>query len=423
MGTLSRVVLCLLVLNVTGTAEAAIKLCLKNPVSAPIVDVPPNPRFVVERERLHRFSATDAHSGAALPYTVTPIDEYWVSVTVKVGAGTTVFSDDMVNWKCGGRRYRVVAKARGSHGATPITAATTRPGAGATYVIDLSWREPGVTTATRFDWAYDPADLDNGLYGSQHVRWGWLRSLAIDPRWGIVFVRVVQFHVDGKQSAWKGWVHVRPDGTAEVGTGSAPVTPPRSPACAATSPRTVPVDPVFTVTEGRFAAVTSTGVRLRVDIRPQSSGTQVAVRAPEGTIFQLQRLPAEPRCPTARWLHATTDRTRDEAPVVIAGDNGGCAVHVELADADTWGALEVTTPRATFANQHAADVRVTDIGGYDAAPMAVRITPVWNGVVGRPWSGWIQVEPRCTGIRFGAGAAPATTPAPTPSPPLPVIET
>jgi hypothetical protein len=422
MGMMSRVVSCLFVVSSVGTADASFKLCLPDRTTAPLVDVPPNPRFVVERQRLPRFSAIDAGSGAPLPYTVKPIDEYWVSVTVKARSGTTVFSNDMVNWRCGGRRYRVVAKPRVSRNATPITAATIRPGAGSKHVIDLSWREPDVTTATRVDWAYVRSDLDNGLHGSQHVRFGWLHGLVLDPRSSIVFVRVVELHVDGKQSAWTGWVHVRPDGTAEVGTGAAPVTPPRSSACSATSPRNVPIDPMFVVREGRFAAVSSTGARLPVEIRPQSDGTQVAVLAPEGTIFQLQRLPTEPRCSSERWLHATTDRSRDEAPAVTAGNNGGCAVRVELADADTWGELEVTTARKTFTGQYAADAQVTDIGGYDRAPMAVRITPTWNGVAGTPWSGWIQVEPRCAGIQFGTGAAPAAPPA-TPAPPSPVTKT
>lgn len=427
MGTLGRVLVCIAVVGSAQTAEAMSKLCLPKPTSAPIVDVPVNPRFVVNRTDVPRFAATDTRGARrALPYTVEDIDEYRVRVTVQAGHDTVMFSDDTIHWRCGGTRYRVVTSAPVGSRVRLTSAEIERDDNGTPYV-QLHWTDNDAETWTRLEWAFDRHDFEHGLHGARDARYGgaWF---PLDARWRTMFVRLVRFHVDGTISTWTGWVHVD-NGAVRIGTGEPPHEPAPRGECALTAPRNVPVDPTFHVPRfdpGRFAALAPSGAHLPLAVRPTDDRVEVAVRAPEGAMFQLHALPRMPGCSTERWLRATADRSHDEAPVVVGGDNGGCAVDVDLADAHTWGQIEVATPRAIFAEQVADGAEVTDIAGYDVdVPFAVRITPIWNGVRGRPWDGWIHVEPRCAGIRFGAvtparEAAPAPVPAPKVEPATPI---
>lgn len=421
MGTLGRVLVCIAILGAARQVDAATKLCFPNPTSAPIVDVPVNPRFVVERTRLRRFAATDTRGERrALPYTVEDIDEYRVSVTVQAGPGTVLFSDDTIDWRCSGTRYRVVTSPAVGARARLESAALERDADGAHYV-QLHWNDDERDSSwTRFEWAFDRHDLEHGLHGARDARYGgaWF---PLDARWRTMFVRLVRYHVDGTSSTWTGWVHVD-HGAVRIGTGEPPHEPAPRAACAVTAPRNVPVDPTFhqrRFDPGRFAALSASGAHLPIEVTPTDDRTDVAVRAPEGAVFQLHALPRLPGCSTERWLRATADRSHDEAPIVVGGENGGCAVHVDLADAHTWGEIEVATPRAIFAEEIAGGAQVTNIADYGDVPFAVRITPIWNGVRGRPWDGWIEVEPRCAGIRFGAvtpvratALAPVAAPAP-----------
>ena len=403
----AHLVIVVVVLASAGTAEATTKLCLPAVKTAPIVDAPRNPRVVVARRDIDRLDIRDGAPGSerAFRYTVEPIDEYWASVTVTAEPGSIVFVNALADRACRGRRYRIVDAPMASRARLGIEAAAVIEGSdGKRYLEVRSEREQGAAW-TRLDWAYDPADLAAGLHGSRYA--DDQSFLALDGARDHVFIRLVRFAIDGTTSTWSGWIALGPDGEATIGSGRPPAVAPRT-GCEVISPRAVPIDPTFYFARwdhARFIAVSSTGVQLPTIVDALDDHNRVRVLADEGTVFQLQPLPRPLTCSPERWLRATRDRSHDEPPVIARGDNGGCAVTVELADRYTWGVFEVVTSRASFDNQVAADVRVTNIGGYERdVPLRVRITPIWEGVRGAAWEGSIAVEPRCAGIHITPAA-------------------
>jgi hypothetical protein len=403
------VVACTIVIAWAGHAQATIRLCVDPKARAPIVDVPVNPSFIVPRDRLQTLEVEDPTSRdkRVFAYTAKNLDEYWASVTVTAAAGSMLFANEILTFSdiCG-NRFRVRKEAPKRHAPVPIAAATYDPGS---TIVRVSWPyDRTVLQWHRLDWAFEPSELKAGRHGSRYQsshRDADDTYVDVDPQWQIVFVRLIHFYPDGKSATWNGWLHRQPDDSIHIGYGAPPITPIAALNCKVNAPRPVAVDPVFqfpSYDEPRFQAVTSSGQVLPIHYNLTSFGSprRISVTAPEGTTFQLHRLPRPLGCSGARWLFATDDRSRDEKPVVTGGHNLGCAVRVSLADPDTWGVLEIMTARGTSTG-YARDMSVTDIGGYDDKPFRVRITPVWGSQRGAAWSGWIQVEPGCAGIKFG----------------------
>lgn len=379
-------------LALAADATAATKLCLKT--SPTIVDVPQHARFVVRHADLARLRRSPSH--------VERIDEYWAAVTFDAPVGTQITEWPIVGGGCKGRSYRVVAHAPRRTTTPAIVTAEVWTSEHSSH-LELGWLPPRDVGWTRVDWAYTEAELASGLHGSHHEYFDDREAtLQLDPGWQIVFVRVVRFHADGSQSTWHGWVERTGSERARVGHGRPPHAGAAAPACARATARTVPLDPEFVVDGGtpRFIALTPLGAALPLQLDASERGPiAVRVAADEGTVFRLQRLPLSRTCDGVRWLEATADRARDEAPVVIRGDNGACRAAVALADPDTWPRLEVTTPTGTLAGELASEVTVTPLEHYTNARRAVTITPIWpHGVRGTPWTGWVQAEPRCAGL-------------------------
>ena len=403
------VVACTIVIAWASHGDASVRLCIDPRGRAPFVDVPVNPSFIVPRDRLGTLEVEDPMSRdkRVFRYTTTNLDEYWALVTVTAAAGSVLYASEILTFSglCG-NRFRVRKQASQRRAPVPIAAASYDPGSA---IVRVSWQyDRSVLQWTRLDWAFEASELKVGRHGSRYQsshRDPDDTHLDVDPQWQLVFVRLIHFYPDGKTATWNGWLHRQPDDSIQIGHGAAPITPVASITCKATAPRPVPVDPAFhfpSYQEPRFHAVTPSGQALAIDHGVTSFGDpkRIRVDAPEGTTFQLLRLPRPLACSPARWLVATNDRSRDEQPVITGGHNHGCAVRVALADPDTWGQIEVTTAKATTTSD-AADVRITDIGGYDDKPFRVRLTPIWGAQRGRAWNGWIQVEPGCQGIKFG----------------------
>jgi hypothetical protein len=400
----------------TVEAEASIHLCAPATIQRrPFVEVSANPTLMTGRAHMNDPGlVVNLETGLPLPYTAEPVDEHWARVTIRAKVGDTFWGRYLPGQLGCGNGYRVTAT-KGDR--VPLGVDGESP-----WAADGQLRLEHGKQWARIDWAYTDVELDEQGYGS------WYDGTFTDTvsaehfveHAPLVFVRVQRFEVDGTTAHWRGWIYRRPDGTVQVGTGRAPVAPPARPRCDVVAPRPVPVDPTFYVDETRFRAITATGEALPLTVEEDGLDTRVAVRASEGTVFALQRLPIA-SCEEVRWLRATRDRSHDPAPVVVRGDdaNGAGAPRLELADAWTWGRLEVERPTSRSDDEIASGVSVfsLDASAPDHGLVHVRITPVWGTQRGTSWTGWVDARPG-RGVRFWADAPPVVSP-PAPDEPAP----
>jgi hypothetical protein len=409
-------------------AEAASKLCAfeVKPAGAwlfegpPPIDVPENPRFVIDRGRLgddFRVELARRDDDGAIhvrtaEVSIAPLDERTHVVTVHAEAGDWIPDPGFAGhgYCTAARAFRVVQDWR----------AAKLPPAVAVREDDILLRpttDGEALSWTRLEWAYTEEALAADLHESE----GFDRSWPHPVPGTAIAVRLVRHWPDGTSTAVR-----------QMLAGSAP---PASTCEDPRPPRAVPAGAVFLV-EGRYAAFTTAGRRLPLRAaRDEDNGhMRVTVEAPAGTPFALRALPLVNDCPAAQPLIVLGDGWRDAAPT-IAGvfpvaempDQPArwpdFPMELRVEHADTWGLVEVAWG-ATYDEMESADGahrdRVPADWLYFFRPrlpenlhvLYVRVTPLWpGGARGASWTGRLAVDPFTRVVTLKTVAAPRRSPA------------
>lgn len=424
-------------------ARAATKLCVTLPgswmIDAPgAIDVPEEPRLVLPVWRTDRnsFHVTVARRGEggepivrAAAFSVEAIDEQNALVTVEAADGDWILDPGSVGQHvCSKTVLRV---RRDWQAARPEPAVLLRDGG-----IELVSAPGDPLSWTRLDWAYAQDAFARDLHGSLGFDSTWIRPA---PDRAIV-LRLVRFWPDG----------ARVDALRAV-AGAAP----RQPVCAGPRlPRAVPRAAEFLVAR-RHAAFTTGGDRLATRTRfdHDAHRTRLSVEVPDGIAFELRELPIASPCSALQPLVVTAERSRDEPPRVVGVDmeeprwEPGTPLDVRIADAGTWGLVEVAwsptadgiangeAPRflatadtiqfygsAVEAERASAAAAPDPIGPFTWLPVRypvvhLSVTPLWpDGARGVAWTGRLEVDPdtrlvtvTSTPGRIAPAAEPATT--------------